>query len=89
MADLVEHDVRHDTAGWAGRPRLTCYSKDCPVRWGDTLLAQPYMSQEEWDILVAAFMEKHPRTVLSCADRGGPLMIYDKVTNAFTRKETV
>jgi hypothetical protein len=81
---MSEHDVRHDRAGWVERPRLTCYSKDCPVKWGDTLVAQPWMSQGEWDLVVSDFMTKHPATTIRHADHGGHTLAYDPTSTSFT-----
>lgn len=79
-----EHDVRHDRAGFGEHVRLTCYSKPCG---GATLLAQPWMGQDDFEPLLAAFMAEHPATVVPSADRGGRALTYDPAANAFTRSD--
>lgn len=67
--DTNKHNVDLDSAGWAGRARLTCYT--CNV----TCLKQPYMNREQWAEKVREFCEAHPsenRIVTSyCVQRSG------------------
>lgn len=70
------HAVRWDRAGRKPKPRsklrLTCRS--CLHA---TLVAQPYMDQQTWDGLVAAFMVEHPARHIPCADPGGDTLVWD------------
>ena len=54
------HDVVVDTAGFSSRPRLTC---NTPVCRFDSLVDQPYLTQEAWERKRARFLERHPSSV--------------------------
>jgi len=55
VSDTIVHETELDSAGWAGRPRLTCYTCD-----GKTLVKQPYMASWQWRKKVAEFANQHP-----------------------------
>lgn len=51
---MLNHDVVADYTGFGRRPRYTCNS--C----GETLVAQPHMTQRIWEEKEEVFLAEHP-----------------------------